>query len=609
MASTFFGLDIASTGMKSYQAALNTTAHNLANVATPGYSKQTANMSATNPLVTGSTYGMVGTGVNVDSITRQRNEYYDTKYRISSSVQSQYETQSYYLNCIDKYFFSTDDKVASIPNMFDQLYTSITDLTSNPTDETKRTQVVEDADSFASQITATADYLSQLQGETNSQIANSVKQINSLAERISSLTKQINSLEVFGGTANDLRDQRGVLIDELSTYCNVEAKEVEPADGVGYNQFYVYVNGETLVDTTNYNTLKVTERATKVNQCDVDGLYDVSWSSGQPFDSRNTKLGGSLQALFEVRDGNNGENFTGKATGSSGDMDLAVTDTDCNDLYLLNIPASDGEIVIGGMKCAYKSFDVAIDADGKYSYTFHLKEALKRDVDEQMQIGDKVESRGIPYYMAQMNQFTRTFANQFNKVHNSGFDANGDAGVDFFNVANPLENNLTLDESLTNTTFSSVMATASDGTLIAGQTGNYYWMTAANFTVNSDVMADSNLIACKGDAGSGDAENDNIVALMKLKDDTKMFLHGTPDSFIQCLTSAVGVDSAKAETFSKSQTNIIKAIDNQRISVSGVDEDEEAADLVKFQNLLFNQYKVLSVMDEVYDKLINGTAV
>lgn len=104
MASTFFGLDIASTGMKSYQAALNTTAHNLANVATPGYSKQTANMSATNPLVTGSTYGMVGTGVNVDSITRQRNEYYDTKYRISSSVQSQYGTQSYYLNCIDKYF-------------------------------------------------------------------------------------------------------------------------------------------------------------------------------------------------------------------------------------------------------------------------------------------------------------------------------------------------------------------------------------------------------------------------------------------------------------------------------------------------------------------------
>lgn len=612
MASTFFGIDIASSGMKTYQTSLNTTAHNLANVGTKGYSRQTANLSASLPLESGSTYGMIGTGVDVLSITRQRNEYYDTKYRISCSVQAQYETQSYYLNCIDRYFYSADSdtKTASIPDTFDQLYTSITDLTSDPTDETKRTQVVEDSVSLTEQLNNTANYLQKLQAETNTQIANTVKEINSLAERICSLTKQINSLEVFGGTANDLRDQRGVLLDDLSAYCNIETKEIEPSDGVGYNQFYVYVNGEVLVDTTIFNSLTLQERQEKVNDCDADGLYDLSWSNGQPFNIRSSKLGGTLQALFEVRDGNNGENFTGKANGVKGDKTLTVTGANCEDFYLLNIPASDGKIESEGLSYRYESFDVAIDADGNYTYTFHLKEELKRDVtDEDMKIGDAVDKRGVPYYMSQINQFVRTFSSRFNEVHNAGYDAKSKAGLDYFNIVSHADEDLSFTEEKTNFTFSSVLKRDADGNVIPGQTANYYWMTGLNINVNSEIRNDCNLIACKGEAGSGDAEKDNITALMKLKDDTKMFLHGTPDSFLQVLTSSVAVDSGKAETFSKSQTNILKAIDNQRTSVSGVDEDEEGADLVKFQNLLFNQYKVLSVMDEVFNKLINETAV
>ncbi len=612
MASTFFGLDIASSGMRTYQTALQTTAHNLANVDTKGYSRQTANMSATQPLESGSTYGMIGTGVNVDSITRQRNEYYDTKYRLSCTVQAQYETQHYYLNCIDRYFYSADSdtKTASITDTFDQFYTSITDLTSDPTDETKRTQVVEDSVSFAEQINNTANYLQKLQTEANTQIGNSVKQINSLAERICSLTKQINSLEVYGGTANDLRDQRGVLLDELSAYCNIEVRELEPEDEVGYNQYYVYLNGEILVDTTHFNTLTLTERKSKANECDADGLYEVSWSNGQPFDMRSSKLGGTLQALFEVRDGNNGENFTGKANGTKGEKTLTITDSNQEDFYLLNIPASNGKIETLGLSFEYESFDVNIDANGNYTYTFHLKEALKRDVkDEKIQIGDSVDVRGIPYYMSQINQFVRTFASRFNEVHNSGYDARSEAGVDYFNIKNLADEDFNFTEEKTDFSFHSILQTDADGKIIENQTANYYWMTGLNLRVHTDVTADCNLIACKGEVGSGDAEKDNITALMKLKDDTKMFLHGTPDSFLQCLISAVGVDNGKAETFSKSQTNIMKTIDNQRTSVSGVDEDDEGANLVKFQNLLFNQYKVLSVMDEVFNKLINETAV
>ena len=80
-------------------------------------------------------------------------------------------------------------------------------------------------------------------------------------------------------------------------------------------------------------------------------------------------------------------------------------------------------------------------------------------------------------------------------------------------------------------------------------------------------------------------------------------------SFLKVLTATVGVDSQKVITASKNAENIKNSVDNRRLSKAGVDEDEEAQNLIMCQNLLNYQYKVLSVMNEVLDKLINGTAV
>ena len=75
------------------------------------------------------------------------------------------------------------------------------------------------------------------------------------------------------------------------------------------------------------------------------------------------------------------------------------------------------------------------------------------------------------------------------------------------------------------------------------------------------------------------------------------------------LTALLGVDAKKADTMEKSQSNLLYAIDTNRKSVSGVDEDEEGSDMIVFQNMLFNQYKMLNVLNEVLDKLINETGV
>ncbi len=86
-----------------------------------------------------------------------------------------------------------------------------------------------------------------------------------------------------------------------------------------------------------------------------------------------------------------------------------------------------------------------------------------------------------------------------------------------------------------------------------------------------------------------------------------MFKQGTPVSFLETMTAEIGIDSKKARDLAEAQGDIQESIQNQRLSIMSVDEDEEALNLVKFQNSYTLNCHVVTVMNEVYDKLINGT--
>lgn len=293
----------------------------------------------------------------------------------------------------------------------------------------------------------------QMQDELNMHISTTVDQVNAYAEQIASLTKQINTLEVYGGRANDLRDQRERIIDDLSLLVNVDVEEIPAAGNNGHTQYIVNVAGGVLVDTNSYNKLSVVPSGSYNNLGDVDGLYTIQWSNGQKFPIRNTNLGGQLQALFEIRDGNNGENF--KATYESCNLvNKTITmsagsssSSTASSLAKLSIPASDGVIKVGNYEYQYDSFEVNVDSSGKYTYTFKLKEFSQFDVDNitnmntsaaavgktlTTSIGDDVEYRGIPYYISQLNEFVRTFSATFNQQHNKGYDMDGNLGQDLF---------------------------------------------------------------------------------------------------------------------------------------------------------------------------------
>jgi flagellar hook-associated protein 1 FlgK len=614
MASTFFGLNIGQTGLYAYQAALDTTAHNITNTETEGYTRQVMNQTAGKALQVNSTYGMAGTGVSITGVTQLREEYYDIKYWKNNTLFGEYSSKSHYMTEVENYF--NDISVEGFTDSFNSMYESLQELQKNPSSLTVRTQVINFAESLTEYFNSVSTNLKGIQEECNFEIRNQVDQINSTSQQIAALTKQINTLEVSGGAANDLRDQRALLVDELSQIASISVTEKTVGAGIGITSYVVKIDGITLVDGGNHNLLKVVPRPEKYNQNDIDGLYDIVWSNGQEFNTRSETLGGSLQALLEVRDGNNQFNLRGSVYAEAGDTHVTMTETNMNQVEKMNIPET-GVVTVGNRDYAYTGFEVTKDASsGDFIYTFELSNPVVVDaVNEMAAVGESINYKGIPYYMSQMNEFARTFAKAFNDIHRTGVDQNGNPGTDFFNATNtvsgrnytfgPLEGSDDYDyydfDTFNSQTGDYYEVIPEDQPLY----GSYYFMTAENFCVSSSFHDDPKLFAASSDVVNGAENNDIVDKLIALKDDKMLFKQGAPDGFFQTLIAEIGIDTNKANTFSDSQSNILDAIKNQRLSVSGVDVDEEAMNLVRFQNAYNLSAKVITVMDEIYDKLIN----
>lgn len=717
MASTFFGLNIAVSGMNTYNAVLNTTAHNISNTKTAGYSKQVVNQQAKKALSLKTSFGMQGTGVEVTEIVNTRDSYYDYKYRKSTTTLGYYDTAKYYMSSIEDYLYVKDEKSGGLSTSLDSFFKSLINMTTDSTDTTKRAETAGYADALGEYARKMSTNLQTLQNDINTEISSTVKQINAYAEQLAALTKQINSLEVYGNQANDLRDQRARILDELSQLADVEVTEKNPETGSGLHQYIVALGGNILVDTYNYKTISVEASKTKDNQCDNQGLYGLKWSDGQSFNIRNTVLGGKLQALFELRDGNNGENFTAKLTNNGNGSCIgtknnkstitlsakSVSGANNCDLAKLSIPEANACLTIAGKDYKYDSFEVTVGIDGTYTYTFTLSEPLEEadkkniktafDNSESASIGDSVDFRGIPYYMSQLNEFIRTFSANVNQLQNAGYDMDNNKGVDLFvgldsqtdkqmnmielirntkdgyyylngskvfsgkvtggttdapkaAAGSDLESYLTNneytikgksetavsangisgkkytlldkngeeaetifvpDDSKNVFTFSSSTKESTDGNIYS----SYYNVTAARFQANKDVVKDGRLIAAAkySQDKTGISESGNLDKLVALQNDQNIFKQGTPTAFLQIMTATVGVDSNKIVAATTNSENIQKAIENRRLSVMGVDEDEEGQNFIITQNLLNAQYRVISVMNEVLDKLINQTGV
>ena len=640
MPSQFFGLNIAYTGLLASNAAMNTTSNNIANVQTEGYSRQQVTQQASNALRVFQTYGCAGAGVETLAIERVRDEFYDGRFWDNNAQLGEYDMKQYYMQQLETYF-NDDGKSTGFKTIFDQLMvTGMQALLKDPSSDTAKSQFVGYAGALTEYFNGMAGNLEKVQKDINQEIKLKVDEINSIAGEVATLNKQINTIELTGVKANELRDRRTLLIDELSKIVDVQVKETPIIDAnnenreTGANRYMVKIaGGQMLVDGSDYNGLECVARTSyeKVNQTDIDGLYEVYWADGQKFNLYNASMGGDLAGLIQMRDGNNGENFTGQvtATGTTTTADgkthdtvtVKVTKAYLQDLNKCNLSDQGGILDLGNQEFYYDSWEYTCeyDANGNatYSYTFTLSDSEKNPrgitndrVGKKAEIGTDLSYQGIPYYMNQMNEWIRTFSQKFNDILTSGYSGNGDPGVKMFtgNQATSSEQFL-LDDAAKR--YDKQEKKAGSKMTVKVSDDSYYRLTAKNFDILEAIEQDPGLMANRKDAADGVEQNDLLNDLKNLATDkTKMSFRGCNASeFLQCILSDVALNASRANTFYASFKDISNTIDNQRISISGVDEDEEAVNLVKYQNGYNLASKMIQTLTEIYDRLILETGV
>jgi flagellar hook-associated protein 1 len=305
MRGAFFGLNIAVSGLYTAQRNLDIVNHNLSNVNTPGYSRQYGVQSASKPAPLYDGTGMVGTGSDITAVNRTRDEYLDYKYWAESTFEGEWGTKEALLTDLEAAFNEpSSDGFTQIMNDF---YNSLQELSKDPSSASVRALVRQRGITLTKYYNNMAIHLEELQHDINGNVNSKVDEINSLATQIQQLNRQVYIAEIDGNTAaNDMRDERTVLVDRLSKIINIDANEVvvgKLPNGRDNKHFVVTISGKALVDHYNLSKLKTVHRKDKLNNEDVGGLYEVSWEDGNTIDIR----GGELKGYLDTRDGNNGQ--------------------------------------------------------------------------------------------------------------------------------------------------------------------------------------------------------------------------------------------------------------------------------------------------------------
>ncbi|QEK11307.1 flagellar hook-associated protein FlgK [Crassaminicella thermophila] len=564
MSGSFFGLNIARSGLFASQRALQITGHNIANAGTPGYSRQRLNVNQSNPISLPGGEGMLGTGVDTDNIQQIRDEFLDFKIRQEFVTKGEWEARSESLQQIEAIFNEPSD--SGVRKVMDEFFSALHELNKNPDNLTARAQVRERGIALTKTINYMYNQLEDMQENTDFAIETTVNQINGYAKEIAALNEQIIRYELDGSNANDLRDQRNLLIDKLSQLVDIEVQEI-PISGSkdGASTLKIMINGSTLVFQEKYNKLELRPREITKNYLDRPNLLEVSWETGTSFSC----VSGKLKGLLDIRD-----NMTGK-------------------------------------------------------------------------------EKGIPYYMNQLNRFSTTFAAHFNMQHGAGYGlSDSGTGIPFFNgpylmkvasgytlsadekasgykIITDASGNEYKTKDLNNSGVEFALPTdvvgskdeeiirnfedKNKGFTLIKIDGNWFktkTINAGNMDISKEIHDSLNNIAAASNAdslGEGLAgDGNNALKLNELRHDVDMFEWGSPDDFFKSVISNLGVDGQEAIRMVDNQQVLINDIDNKRQSISGVSLDEEMSNMIKFQHAYNACARMITTVDEMLDKIING---
>ncbi|MBD5559258.1 MAG: flagellar hook-associated protein FlgK [Clostridia bacterium] len=569
MRSTFYGLEIAKSGLFGAQNAMQVTGHNISNVDTPGYTRQRLNTSSVPPSYGGTLIGIdnrstAGRGVTTINIERVRNTFLDYQYRKENTQTTQLQVKEQYFEYVEQIFNNElDDIVTStgMTKMFSQFYDAIYELSEKPESTEMRVNLQQKALTLAESFNYYSQRLQEQQATLNETVRITVNEINSISNKIANLNKQIYGYEQSGATANDLRDERDNLLDTLSGLVNITT--YEDTDG----QLVVTVGeGETahvLIRHKDVNEMTVHEE--KNGLMNGESKYTPVWAdvNGDPtFAKVDIDAGGALKGYVEIRDGATNEDIGIPYVVEQLNNIVRTLAKDMNAVHQSGwtFPSTaGGESVTGVDFFNVPTLVKLVDADGNA--------ILDKN-------GDEV-----------------WYSNTYKGVHASRDDMGNTIYVDQDDNIVPIAS---FDEN--------------------NQPDPYSVITADNFRLSDAVLSDVFNIATSSEKIVNGADNnqkgnnENILAMAGII--TKTDAAGNPanvDSMFKSLLNDISIEMDYIHTNYKAQNVMLAHLDTQRASISDVSLDEEMTNVIRFGHAYNAASRVISAIDEELDKLINGT--
>jgi flagellar hook-associated protein 1 len=637
------------SGLNAAQAALVTTGHNTANVNTAGYSRQSAQI-ASGGGVSSPGVGFFGSGAKVTDVTRSYDQYLTSQFNQAQSTNQSLSTYYTQVSQIDNLLAN---QTAGLAPQMQQLFTHVQAVVNAPADPAARQQLISSSQALANQFRSMDRYLSGLNANVNDQVAGSVDQINTYAEQIASVNKQVAMFSnAAGGQApNDLLDQRDQLVNDLG---KIVGTKLVVQDGGQYNVFIG--NGQTLVLGDKATRLAAISSASDPSRTTIATVN----AAGQKIEVQESMIaGGSLGGLLQFRS----ETLT-TAQNSLGRIAIALADSfnaqqhlgvdlngavggdffsqaspgvisnsrnsgpgvsaslaDSSQLtlsdYRLDVGAgsvltvtrlSDNQVVtpVGGniYDGVKLDFGAAVPAAGD-SFLIQPTKTGARDLTAVLTDPAKVAA-AMPIVTG-------------NAASNKGSGAISAGTVSAAYLATPLAPTLSLGYNSATNQISgfpagvNVTVTLANGTAdpASPYTGDAVpYMPGASMTFNGITVAingtpsDGDYFTIgKNTSGVSDGRNALLMGALQNK---KTMGNGTAsfnDAYGQ-LVSTVGNKARQVQIANTAQTSLTAQIRSAQQSVSGVNQDEETANLLMFQQMYQANAKVIQTASSMFDAVL-----
>ncbi|MBP8599067.1 MAG: flagellar hook-associated protein FlgK [Selenomonas sp.] len=552
MRSTFAGLNTMVRGISSNKLSLDTVGHNISNAATTGYSRQSVNLAATRGQAVSSIYGdaIVGTGVDATSITRARNVYADKQYWNETATQNYYATKQTNYDKVESIF--NDSGNTGIQNTLKEFYSSWSSLSPSASTSDTRISLVSKAQSFVSSVKTAAKQLQSQIAANYDDMSSGIMKINKLTDQIAQLNQNIMTTESNGASANDLRDQRDNMVDELSKYTSLNV--YEDSNGM----YSVVSNGVSLVNGVNKLTLQMSDPIAN-NTYGVNDYNIEIKEAGTTFMPSNGILKGLQDTIAEDKtyiDGLSNVSATMMTTLNAQHQQGAGIDS----------AASSGLNFFGSNDMTY-TWDAA-------------NNAVVATATTRTQTASTV---------AGVTTYTLTKTLDSSKTTS----LKGINIIDAMNVADEIT--ATGGQNLIAARTTS--GTAGTPTTVGTKTTTVTTFTSATMNGTGDctnAVAISTLFNM-GQSNTPDTTTPRAIGEISI------------NSYYSTMTSKLGSNSEDIDDKAKSQDDLITQIKNWRSSTSGVDWNEELTNMIKFQQGYSACSRCLTTMDEMLDKLVNST--